>query len=131
MTADYCGVCHRSLTKVRELGIRNILNVRFQPYRLQNSKCWTANDRRISCLACHDPHLPIKTDTAFYDRKCISCHQTPDSATATADQSGRVCPVSDQDCTVCHMRKTELPGAHFKFTDHWIRVIHPGDPYPL
>jgi hypothetical protein len=28
------------------------------------------------------------------------------------------------------MPKYELPGAHFKFTDHRIRIVKAGEPYP-
>jgi hypothetical protein len=28
------------------------------------------------------------------------------------------------------MPKVELPGAHFKFTDHRIRIVKPGEAYP-
>jgi hypothetical protein len=28
------------------------------------------------------------------------------------------------------MPKVDLPGAHFSFTDHRIRIVRPGDPYP-
>jgi hypothetical protein len=28
------------------------------------------------------------------------------------------------------MPKTEIPGIHFAFTDHWIRVVRAGEPYP-
>jgi hypothetical protein len=28
------------------------------------------------------------------------------------------------------MPKVELPGGHAPFTDHMIRITHPGDPYP-
>jgi hypothetical protein len=28
------------------------------------------------------------------------------------------------------MPKVELPGAHDKFTDHWIRVVKPGGAIP-
>jgi hypothetical protein len=28
------------------------------------------------------------------------------------------------------MPKTEIPGMHYRYTDHRIRVVHPGDPYP-
>jgi hypothetical protein len=27
------------------------------------------------------------------------------------------------------MPEVELPGAHFKFTDHYIRVVRPNEPY--
>jgi hypothetical protein len=28
------------------------------------------------------------------------------------------------------MPKIDLPGAHAKFTDHQIRIVRAGDPYP-
>jgi formate-dependent nitrite reductase cytochrome c552 subunit len=34
------------------------------------------------------------------------------------------------DCVTCHMPKLELPGAHFAFTDHYIRIVQPNIPYP-
>jgi hypothetical protein len=41
-----------------------------------------------------------------------------------------VCPVSEKDCVICHMPKYDIPGMHYKFTDHWIRIAKPGEPYP-
>jgi hypothetical protein len=29
------------------------------------------------------------------------------------------------------MPKVDLPGAHFKFTDHRIRIARDGEPYPF
>jgi len=29
------------------------------------------------------------------------------------------------------MPKVEIPGSHFKFTDHRIRIVRPGEPYPI
>jgi hypothetical protein len=28
------------------------------------------------------------------------------------------------------MPKIELPGGHAQFTDHFIRIVKPGEPYP-
>jgi hypothetical protein len=28
------------------------------------------------------------------------------------------------------MPKVELPGSHFKFTDHRIRIVRPGEQFP-
>jgi hypothetical protein len=28
------------------------------------------------------------------------------------------------------MPKYEMPGMQFKFTDHFIRIVHKGEPYP-
>ncbi len=84
---QFCGACHRSWIQVQMMGIRGVENVRFQPYRIFNSKCYDHQDKRISCTAC-------------------------------------------QNCASCHMPKTDLPGAHFKFTDHQIRIVRAGAPYP-
>jgi len=40
------------------------------------------------------------------------------------------CPIAKRSCVTCHMPKYSLPGAHFKFTDHRIRVVQPKEPYP-
>ena len=47
--------------------LRGPLNVRFQPYRITNSKCFDADDRRIACTACHDPHSELLKTPAAYD----------------------------------------------------------------
>jgi hypothetical protein len=117
------------------MGIRGVPNVRFQPYRLTNSKCYDSDDKRISCLACHDPHEPRKRDAAFYDSKCTACHSTATKVTPAAfkesdKRSAPPCPVSKANCVTCHMPKVEIPGSHFHFSDHQIRIARPGAPYP-
>lgn len=121
-TADLCGRCHRTWSQIALSGPRGIPNVRFQPYRLLNSKCYDASDLRIRCTACHDPHGSLETNLAAYDRKCTACH--------AAAQHGKLCPVAKANCAGCHMPKIELPGAHARFTDHQIRIVRAGDPYP-
>lgn len=122
--SSFCGGCHRSWELVVRAGWKGTSNVRFQPYRLANSKCYNGNDPRISCIACHDPHQKVETSVAYYDSKCLACHTTPRQANA------KVCPVSKINCTTCHMPKTPFPGGHFIFTDHQIRIVKPGEPYP-
>jgi formate-dependent nitrite reductase cytochrome c552 subunit len=39
--------------------------------------------------------------------------------------------VSKDKCVNCHMPKIELPGAHFKFSDHRIRIVKPNEKYPV
>ena len=51
-----------------------VFNVRFAPYRLENSRCWAEGDSRITCVACHDPHKPLSHDVASYDANCLACH---------------------------------------------------------
>ena len=99
-------------------GPRGVLNVRFQPYRLTNSRCYNVADARIRCTACHDPHGPLDTGALAYDHKCTACH------------GAAACPAGKQSCVICHMPKIELPGAHARFTDHQIRIVRAGDPYP-
>ncbi len=127
---DFCGACHRTWLDVRSLGIRGVRTVRFQPYRLVNSRCWNPDDARITCASCHNPHEQLQRNPAFYDSRCLACHLSRAGAKQTRDHPGGACPVSDRNCATCHMPKTELPGSYFKFADHWIRVVRAGEPYP-
>lgn len=125
---DFCGSCHRTTRDVLDLRIRDIRNIRFQPYRLENSRCYDPSDARITCVACHDPHRKLETSSIEYDTKCLACHSlqgdrpTPHKAAA--------CPRAAKNCVTCHMPKLNLPGAHFAFTDHYIRTVLPNAPYP-
>ena len=131
MSQQLCGACHRSWETVMQMPERGgMSNVRFQPYRITNSRCYKdPDDRRISCTACHDPHEDPKREAAFYDAKCTACHQTKNSPAAKT-QTARPCPTGKAQCVTCHMPKIEPPDVHFKFTDHHIRVVKAGEPYP-
>ena len=50
--------------------------------------------------------------------------------TKTERRSAPFCPVSTNKCASCHMPKVELAGMHAQFTDHWIRIVKPGEPTP-
>jgi hypothetical protein len=129
--SNFCGQCHRTWDAVVRNHWKGPAFVRFQPYRLGNSKCFIGNDKRISCLACHDPHQPVNHDQSYYDAKCLACHFVAKSTSATAS-SGKIktCSVAKSNCVTCHMPKVELPGGHAQFTDHQIRIARVGDPYP-
>ena len=154
LTQELCASCHRSAEDVMMMPDQaGINNVRFQPYRIFNSPCYS-DDKRISCSACHNPHEPLresKRDFAYYDAKCNACHlpsaktQTSTAAKLTAINVATVgkndhpaasartappCPTGTENCASCHMPKIDLPGAHFKFTDHRIRVVKPGEAFP-
>jgi hypothetical protein len=118
--SDFCGQCHRTWSQISIDGPRGIQNVRFQPYRLGNSKCYDPTDNRIRCTACHNPHRGVETTAAAYDPKCLACHKA----------GAHVCRVAAKDCVTCHMPRLELPGAHKKFTDHRIRIVKANQPYP-
>jgi hypothetical protein len=129
--ANLCGECHRTWESVVGQGQFGEKNVRFAPYRLANSRCFLGDDQRIRCTACHDPHGELVHEDAYYDRVCLSCHRakhTEGATNAAAMQKG--CPVADKNCVSCHMPKVRLRGSPAIFTDHEIRVVHAGDPYP-
>lgn len=129
--SNFCGGCHRSWELVVRAGWRGTSNVRFQPYRLANSKCYNGVDPRISCIACHDPHQKVVRDAAYYDSKCLACHSTSLQANSIpAETHYKPCPVAKANCTSCHMPKVPFPGGHFVFTDHQIRIVKPNEPYP-
>ena len=121
--SNFCGQCHRTWDQIAASGIRGIVNVRFQPYRLTNSKCYDADDSRIRCTSCHDPHQEVNHKDVAYDSKCQSCHGGGKAAAIA-------CKVAKSDCVSCHMPKVEIPGSHYKFTDHQIRIVRANAPFP-
>jgi hypothetical protein len=131
-SVDFCGACHRTFWDVAfsEVKNRGVEVVRFEPYRLEESKCWgKAADPRITCIACHDPHQPLERASAAYDQKCLACHLTHGEAKQKS-KPGLACPKSDHKCTSCHMPKYAVPGTYATFTDHWIRTARGGEPFP-
>jgi hypothetical protein len=132
--SNFCGQCHRTWETVVRNHWRGELTVRFQPYRLANSKCFDGADPRISCIACHDPHVDVVRQDASYDDKCLACHSSSsakNSAIAAKPLAqAKTCPVAKSDCVSCHMPKVKLPNGHLTFTDHEIRVVKAGEPFP-
>jgi ssDNA-binding Zn-finger/Zn-ribbon topoisomerase 1 len=131
LSQEFCAACHQSFDTVMALeGQGGAANIRFQPYRIFNSRAHLLDDRRMSCTACHDPHGPLERDEAFYDSKCAACHLTTAKKQRTRERNAPACPVAAHGCATCHMPKIELPGMHYKFTDHWIRIVKQGAPVP-
>jgi hypothetical protein len=129
--SNFCGQCHRTWERVVRDRLFGEVNVRFQPYRLANSKCYDGGDRRMSCISCHDPHRIVVNDARYYDSKCLACHSAAAvKAVAEKPSAPKICPVATGDCISCHMPKVELPGGHMVFTDHQIRIVRAGDSYP-
>jgi len=129
-SVDFCGACHRAWADVMEAGTVGVTTVRFQPYRLEKSRCWGKGDARITCVACHDPHQPLAHDPGSYDSRCLSCHAASKDSLPARDRPGAACPVGVSGCVRCHMPKYEVPGTHAKFTDHWIRIVRSEASYP-
>jgi len=133
--SNFCGQCHRTWETVVRSHWRGEIDVRFQPYRLANSKCFDGTDPRASCIACHDPHQDLVKDDSFYDSKCLACHaskgeSTNPSAQAASHRDAKACSVADSKCVTCHMPKVKLPNGLVTFHDHEIRIVKPGAPYP-
>jgi hypothetical protein len=131
---DFCGACHRTPADVKAAKDFVPLNIRFQPYRLAKSRCWSRPDARLSCIACHNPHQDPVEDVRWYDAKCLACHaKGPKDQSATMAPTGEAsgCPVSRERCVSCHMPRYQVSQLHASFTDHFIRIVRPGDPYPL
>jgi Cytochrome c554 and c-prime len=130
-SVDFCGACHRSWSDVMQAGILGVIDARFQPYRLENSRCWRRGDPRLTCVACHNPHEPLAQGAAIYDGKCLACHKTTaEDKTVVANRPGAACPVSTKNCVTCHMPQVEIPSIHAPFTDHDIRIVRTGEPFP-
>lgn len=145
-SVDFCGACHRTWTDVYEMqsGAAGPVNARFQPYRLENSKCWGQGDARLVCSACHDPHRPLQRTAAAYDANCLACHSAatakyraaakrplPAAPGVSAEpRTAKPCPVGKEKCVTCHMPKINVPVMHSNFTDHRIRIVRKGEPYP-
>jgi hypothetical protein len=135
----FCGSCHMGAEQVLTNNkLQGLIRVRFQPYRLFTSRGHEQDDARLRCTACHNPHEDPVHEAAFYDPKCLACHRSGASLKSTEvakaeEKEGRTdkaCPVAQRLCVSCHMPKVEVPGTHFQFTDHRIRTVREGEPFP-
>ena len=133
-SVDFCGSCHRTFSDVAVFMPANLgaISARFQPYRLEKSRCWgKTGDARITCIACHDPHKPLVRESAAYDHNCLACHnsglnqpaQHHSSSSSAPIPSAPACKVAANNCVTCHMPKVEVPQTHASFTDHQIRIV--------
>jgi hypothetical protein len=138
-SVDFCGACHATYWDVTLAGEKGISALRSQPFRLQSSRCWGEGDRRITCVACHNPHEPLERDARFYDTRCLTCHQATDGASVSDRLSvpsplqaialpAPACKARQREqCATCHMPQYKVPEMHFSFTDHLIRIVRAGD----
>ncbi|HXW16046.1 MAG TPA: multiheme c-type cytochrome [Terriglobia bacterium] len=127
---NFCGSCHRNAFDVANNKASGIVTIRFEPYRLVLSRCYDSRDPRISCIACHNSHNQMSRTSAFYDAMCLACHGGSDRPSPASKIRAVQCRVATENCVTCHMPKLELPGDHFKFADHDIRIVRPGEPFP-
>lgn len=107
-----CAQCHRASDQV-DRSLPEHEAVRFQPHRLQLSRCWQESAGQLACAACHDPHDAVATDPAHYTQSCLTCHTAPQDTP---------CPVQPQGtCIDCHMPEVDWQSG-ITFRDHWIRI---------
>jgi hypothetical protein len=123
-SVNFCGACHIAWADVVEgAGRPSAGLIRFQPYRLEQSRCWGTNgDPRLTCVSCHNPHEPLVQEPAAYDSKCLACHGLRLKPTGR-HVAKTVCKVAASGCVSCHMPKYEVPQTHTLFTDHEIRMV--------
>ncbi len=127
---DFCGACHSTWWDVKLTGVKGVSTARSAPYRLVMSKCWGKGDTRLTCTACHDPHEQLQADSAAYDKVCLNCHANTPGASKTGSHEAPACPVATKRCTSCHMPKVYVPEMLDNFTDHRIRIVKAGEPFP-
>ena len=126
----FCGKCHRTWEGVIRSHWKGQADVRFQPYRLANSRCYNGADPRIGCVACHNPHEAVVRDMAYYDTKCLACHGQAMSSQHVAEGLPKACHVAKSRCVSCHMPQISMPNGLLRFTDHQIRIVKANEPYP-
>jgi hypothetical protein len=136
-SVDFCGACHRTtMDVVMHEPEPGAYTIRFQPYRLEESRCWqSTKDARLACTECHDPHAPMVRDAHFYDQKCLSCHSLRKDAKHDVSSGARtptpkICPKATANCASCHMPKSDVPEMKSTFVDHFIRIVRPGERVP-
>ena len=78
----------------------------------------------------HDLMAEIRVFASQAKRGGGKLHLGATSMKPTPEHRGPACKVSTKDCASCHMPKYELADFHYEFTDHDIRVVRPGVPYP-
>lgn len=120
---DFCGACHGTYWDVTLAGEKGVKALRSQPFRLQSSRCWGEGDRRITCVACHDPHQALEREPQSYDGRCLQCHRAVGGSAVTGPPA-RSCSAGQRErCVACHMPKYRVAEMHASFTDHLIRVV--------
>jgi hypothetical protein len=122
--AALCQQCHNETATVEGtmLGISenpaDPNTVKYHVHGMKQSACFRKSAGKFSCLTCHDPHDRSEPAPAFYEARCVSCHQpqTPGQVACTAGKSSG--------CLTCHMPKVEV-ARYTQFADHWIRARSP------
>ncbi len=131
---ELCARCHSPLGM--EARPDDPTSIRFQGTTLTWSRCFSESRGALSCVSCHDPHRDAETGSAYYEKKCLTCHskaEAPEHENGDGARpirlSGEIarkqCPVNPKNgCIECHMPTRSGVIPHTSFADHWIRVPH-------
>lgn len=86
--------------------------------RMLQSRCYIASDGQLTCIHCHNAHLPAPAlSRESYDAKCASCHKSDACNRPTAASTKG----NSTSCIGCHMpQRSTREGIHLVFTDHAI-----------
>ncbi len=114
-----CAQCHRGTQEVDD-SIAESDRVRFQPYRLEQSRCFQNNPAALTCSTCHDSHDATSHDVTRYRNACLKCHSREEQVHCAEIESSQF---ASSNCVKCHMPKQQWSGG-IEFVDHWIRVVH-------
>lgn len=82
-------------------------------YRLSQSACYVKGG--ITCISCHDPHQPLKSDPRLANvaSVCLGCHKEHERKSET---------IAARDCVTCHMpRRRTQDVVRVVMTDHKIQ----------
>jgi tetratricopeptide (TPR) repeat protein len=109
-----CAKCHSGFARVVQPRPDDVL-ISNQVTALSESECYIQSGAGFSCVSCHNPHRNAQHQDPVYEKVCLSCHSSEQTATVH-------CPVNPRSgCIPCHMPEVIKPGS-FKLTDHWIRI---------
>jgi hypothetical protein len=131
-SVDFCGACHRTWEDVVINGFTGIgvYNVRFAPTGWKTASAGIQGDARLTCVACQRPS-PASAARSRSVRFAMPA-MPRQSARSQEDRRSprRSLPRQQERLHHCHMPKVETPIQPSIFTDHWIRIVRPCQPYP-
>jgi tetratricopeptide (TPR) repeat protein len=93
--------------------------INHHPYRLHQSRCYTASGGALRCVTCHDPHHRVAPadSSAHYRAACLTCHDREACHRPEHNQE-----TVAADCAGCHMGKRYTDDVvHVAMTDHRIQ----------
>ncbi len=92
--------------------------------QMRQSACYRQSET-LTCTTCHHPHDPPEpaAKVGYYRQKCLSCHAEPGKGCRIPEPK-RLAQNPANDCTACHMPKSDTNIPHFAFTHHRIGRDH-------